>query len=176
MDDLIKDLNMVLATRSALNTKRQKIELSNIITSITDTLENQIKETNCTFKINISADAQVFYTIKSYLESILLNLLSNAIKYKSPNRDPEILLNAEKVEDNIIITISDNGSGIDLAAHGNYVFGLYRRFHTEQEGKGLGLHMAKTQVEALGGKISIESSLNVGTKFKISIPINFNNL
>lgn len=176
MDDLIKDLNLVLATRSALNTKRQKIDLTIIINSITDTLENQIKETNCVINVNVSDDARQFYTIKSYLESIILNLVSNAIKYKSSNRDPEISIIAKKDFDNINITIFDNGSGIDMEVHGKYVFGLYRRFHTDQEGKGLGLHMTKTQVEALGGKISIESKPNVGTKFIITIPINFNNI
>ena len=46
------------------------------------------------------------------------------------------------------------------------MFGLYKRFHTEVEGRGMGLFMVKTQVETLGGKISISSKVNVGTEFK----------
>jgi chemotaxis protein histidine kinase CheA len=51
------------------------------------------------------------------------------------------------------------------------VFGLYRRFHTHTEGKGLGLFMTKIQVETLGGKISVSSELNKGTEFKIELDI-----
>ena len=57
--------------------------------------------------------------------------------------------------------------GIDLQKRGDQVFGLYKRFHTNIEGKGMGLFMVKTQVETLGGKISIQSEVNKGTEFKI---------
>ena len=57
--------------------------------------------------------------------------------------------------------------GIDLKAKGDKVFGLYKRFHSHDEGKGMGMFMVKTQVESLGGKINIESELNRGTIFKI---------
>jgi signal transduction histidine kinase len=61
--------------------------------------------------------------------------------------------------------------GIDLQKRGEQVFGLYRRFHTNIEGKGMGLFMVKTQVETLGGKISIQSGVNKGTEFKIEFDI-----
>ena len=47
------------------------------------------------------------------------------------------------------------------------MFGLYKRFHSEIEGKGLGLYMVKTQVETLGGTISVKSQVNIGTEFRI---------
>jgi signal transduction histidine kinase len=56
-----------------------------------------------------------------------------------------------------------------LNRNGGKVFGLYERFHAHVEGKGIGLFMVKTQVEAIGGKISIESEPNKGTEFKIII-------
>jgi signal transduction histidine kinase len=71
----------------------------------------------------------------------------------------------------LIIIFKDNGSGIDLAKDGNQVFGLYKRFHENKEGKGMGLFMVKTQVETLGGKIEINSAINKGTEFTIE----FNN-
>jgi signal transduction histidine kinase len=63
--------------------------------------------------------------------------------------------------------ISDNGLGIDLALHQNNIFNLYKRFHTHVDGKGMGLYLVKTQVTALGGKIEVESKVNVGTTFKV---------
>ena len=61
--------------------------------------------------------------------------------------------------------------GIDLKETGEQVFGLYKRFHTDIEGKGMGLFMVKTQVETLGGKISVKSDVNKGTEFKIEFEI-----
>ena len=59
----------------------------------------------------------------------------------------------------------DNGKGIDLQKNGHNLFGLYKRFDTTVEGKGMGLFMVKTQVEALGGTIRIDSKLGEGTEF-----------
>ena len=61
--------------------------------------------------------------------------------------------------------------GIDLKKSGDQIFGLYRRFHKNTEGKGLGLFMVKTQVEALNGKINLQSKENAGTTFKIEFDI-----
>ena len=56
---------------------------------------------------------------------------------------------------------------MDLEKQSDQVFGLYKRFHTHVEGKGLGLFMVKAQVEKLGGKISVKSEVNKGAEFKI---------
>ena len=66
----------------------------------------------------------------------------------------------------------DNGLGIDLKKKGDQIFGLYKRFHSDRaEGKGMGLYMVKTQVETMGGSISIKSEVNKGTEFKIEFSI-----
>jgi signal transduction histidine kinase len=53
----------------------------------------------------------------------------------------------------------------------NRLFTLYQRFHSHVEGKGLGLYLVKSQLEALGGSLAVESEENKGTTFVISIPI-----
>ena len=58
-----------------------------------------------------------------------------------------------------------------MKKRGDQVFGLYKRFHDHTEGKGMGLFMVKTQVETLGGKISVESEVNKGTRFIIQFPL-----
>ncbi|MCX6295044.1 MAG: ATP-binding protein [Bacteroidetes bacterium] len=108
--------------------------------------------------------------MKSYIESIFYNLISNAIKYRSNEGKHHIVISTKKEKNIFHFTISDNGKGIDLEKNGKYIFGLYKRFHSEVEGKGLGLHMVKTQVEALGGHISVESEVEKGTTFKITLP------
>lgn len=87
-----------------------------------------------------------------------------------------ILIQSFKKDGKIVLEFTDNGSGIDLEKHQSSLFGLYKRFHQNIEGKGMGLYMVKSQVESLGGKISVTSNLNVGTTFRIEFTSSENNL
>jgi len=169
MDDLVKDLNEMLAIRSLISTKKEIVNIKNVIDSIFHSIEKQRVESNALIKIDIKKEANEIKTIKSYFESILYNLISNAVKYKSPLRQLELSIIIKKENDTFKIIISDNGIGIDLVQNGKDIFGLYKRFNVEQEGKGLGLYMVKKQIEAINGEIKIESELNKGTTFLITI-------
>ena len=169
MDDLVKDLNEMLAIRSLISSKKEIVNIENVIDSIFHSIEKQRVESNAIINVDIKKDAIKILTIKSYFESILYNLLSNAIKYKSPLRQLELSIIIKKENDKFKIKISDNGIGIDLVQNGKDIFGLYKRFNVEQEGKGLGLYMVKKQIEAINGEIKIESELNKGTTFLITI-------
>lgn len=172
MDELIKDLSVILATRSSLNTKKELVSIPLLIQSISSTLENELKDSGSTLELQIEEDAKELLTVKSYVESILYNMISNSIKYKSRNAKPQIVVVAKKENDQLALTVSDNGIGIDLNRYKDQLFGLYKRFNTEVEGKGLGLHMIKTQVETLGGSVAVESELGKGTSFVITLPLN----
>jgi PAS domain S-box-containing protein len=167
IDTLIKDLNDVLTARSPLNEKREEFLLTEIIQGVCHNLEQQINHSNALINVDISDDANELTSIKSYVQSIIYNLVSNAIKYKSEKRNPDLSIKAWKETNHTHIEVSDNGMGIDLDQYGSQMFGLYKRFTTQNEGKGLGLHMTKAQVESLGGSISVESELGKGTTFKI---------
>ena len=99
------------------------------------------------------------------MESVFQNLISNAIKYKANNRTPEIIIRTVQLENDIEMRISDNGLGIDMKQHGDKLFGLHKIFHGHKEARGVGLFLVKTQVEALGGSIHVESKVNKGTTF-----------
>jgi signal transduction histidine kinase len=58
--------------------------------------------------------------------------------------------------------------GIDLVRHRDNIFGLYQRFHSNADGKGLGLFIVKSQVTALGGSIDVTSEIDKGTSFIIT--------
>ena len=111
-----------------------------------------------------------YYTIKSYLHSIFYNLIVNSIKYRSPVRRPIIGISSSKREGKIFLIFKDNGSGFNLEKTAGQIFGLYKRFHSHIEGKGMGLFMVKTQVEVLGGKIKVKSRPDFGTEFEIELP------
>jgi signal transduction histidine kinase len=133
---------------------------------VRSSISNMIKKTQVTF-ISDFSEVNDIYSIKSYVYSIFLNLISNSIKYRRPEQKPVIMITSSKVKDQIEISFKDNGMGIDLEKNGRNLFGLYKRFHYDIEGKGMGLYMVKAQVESLGGTISANSELNKGTEFII---------
>lgn len=104
---------------------------------------------------------------RAYLESILLNLCANAIRYAHPDRFPEIVFGWSEVDHNKVLSVADNGLGIDLQRHSQALFGLYKTFHQHVDGGGLGLYITKFQVEAMGGQIHVESEVDRGTTFYI---------
>jgi signal transduction histidine kinase len=101
------------------------------------------------------------------LESIFLNLLTNAIKYRSENKQLRVTISSKVVDNDLILTFKDNGIGIDLVRNRDKIFGLYQRFHNHPDSKGLGLYLVKSQVEAMGGTINVESTVGKGTTFII---------
>jgi signal transduction histidine kinase len=105
--------------------------------------------------------------ISEYLESILLNLITNAIRYRQKGRKPVIFIQTYQENGSNFLEVSDNGMGIDLDQYGDKMFGMYKTFHRHPEAKGIGLFITKNQVEAMGGNISVTSTVNIGTTFKI---------
>jgi light-regulated signal transduction histidine kinase (bacteriophytochrome) len=100
------------------------------------------------------------------MESILLNLLSNSIRYRAPDRIAQIHFRTEIINNEILLIATDNGLGIDLKKYRHKLFGLNNTFHRHPDSKGVGLFMTKTQIEAVGGSVTVESEVNKGTNFK----------
>ncbi|MDT0688289.1 PAS domain-containing protein [Salegentibacter sp. F188] len=165
LDHVIKDLNDILQVKVDLNAKKESVNLQSLV----NTVESSIKNLMQLEQVQILTDFCVpeVKTIQSYLYSIFYNLIANSIKYRQPGLPPKIKIKSEKRDNSLIITFIDNGLGIDLSTKKDQVFGLYKRFHQHVEGKGMGLFMVKTQVEMLGGKITIDSEVNKGTIFEI---------
>ena len=174
LDGVIKDLNNILQLKREISEKKEIVKFSDIINNINVSIVNLIEKEEVTFVLDFTAVEEI-ETIKSYLHSIFYNLISNSIKYRRQDVKPVIEIKSNFVEDKLEITYKDNGLGIDLEKKGDLVFGLYKRFHTHAEGKGIGLFMVKTQVETLGGTISIKSEIDKGTEFKIKFEMEKNN-
>ncbi|WP_460880727.1 ATP-binding protein [Pontibacter rugosus] len=75
------------------------------------------------------------------------------MKFRKPDQKLNICIKTFSVNNYLCLSIQDNGLGIDLEKQNGKVFGLYKRFHHKIEGKGIGLHLVKTQAELLGGKL-----------------------
>lgn len=117
--------------------------------------------------INLVSDELYVNYNPAYLESILLNLISNAIRYRNPKLNPIITIQSLMEDGHTILQISDNGIGIDLKKNGDKIFGMYKTFSNNPNSRGIGLFITKNQIDAMGGKISVESELNKGSIFKI---------
>ena len=168
LDGVIRDLNKIVELRNNLFQIKEKIEIKVELDDIWLILDSSIKQ--CNGKLVMNINAPVTYGVRSYFHSILYNLISNAIKYRHSDRDLIVEISTSKVDGECVVEIKDNGIGIDLEKHGDKMFGMYKRFHTHLEGKGLGLFLTKQQIEAMGGSIEVSSELNVGTTFKVSFP------
>jgi len=167
LDEVIRDLNDILKIRQKVDESKQLINFTKFASDIQLSIEKMIENENAVILWNFT-EVEEIVTIKSYLHSIFFNLISNSLKYRQPNVPPMIKITSRKINGKTILIFEDNGIGIDLSTVGEHVFGLYKRFHTDKaDGKGMGLYMVKTQVESMGGKISISSEVNVGTQFRI---------
>lgn len=165
LDEVIVDLNYILQTRREINEKKEMVSFSELVSDIKTSISGIIEKENITISTHFGVDR--FFTLKSYLYSIFFNLIYNSIKYRNPSVPTVIDVQSRRINNKIVLEFRDNGLGIDLNAHGKTIFGLYKKFHKHIEGKGMGLYMVKTQVEILGGKISIASEVNKGTTFII---------
>jgi light-regulated signal transduction histidine kinase (bacteriophytochrome) len=166
LDGVVKDMNTILDFRKNSESHLTLVELDNEVLKIRIMLDREITNAHAVITTDF-ARVESIRTVKPYLESILYNLISNAIKYRAEERSPTIYIKTERIENEICLSVADNGLGIDLAAFRDKLFTLYSRFHIHLEGKGLGLYLVKTQITALGGRIEIESEVNKGSTFKV---------
>ncbi len=169
LDEVIKDLNQILQIKSNASEHTELVTFEEVIADVCLSINDQIKNEHVRIVANFS-EAPEMTCIKSYLHSIFFNLISNSIKYRHPERTSVISIESQITKDKLTIVYRDNGLGIDLNKWGKDVFGLYRKFHSNADGKGMGLYMIKTHVETMGGKIYLDSEVNKGVIFTIEYP------
>jgi PAS domain S-box-containing protein len=164
--ETLENLNEVVTLSTNTQAKKESVNLRSKIASIQENLSN-LTDTN---KLNIINDVSkdiYIQIVPAYLDSILMNFITNGVKYKHPDRQPILKFNTEKKGGYTLLNIEDNGLGIDLEKYGSKLFGMYNTFHTNKDSIGIGLYITKNQVEAMRGKIEVESKLGKGTKFKV---------
>jgi signal transduction histidine kinase len=96
-------------------------------------------------------------------------LISNSIKFRKENTAPIIEIKSLSNESFNYLIFKDNSAGIDLSRHSDNIFHPFKRFATHVPGKGLGLYLVKSQIEAMQGEIRIESEEGEGTSFSIRL-------
>ena len=168
LDETITNLNEILTIHGNFNKPKESRNLKIQTSKTLEILSGSILQKNIHI-YNEVEDYVVVDVIPSYLESILLNVISNSIKYYDPSEPyPFIKITTKRVDGyTAVLSVFDNGLGIDLKKNANKIFGMYKTFHQNDDARGLGLFITKNQIEAMGGKIDLESELGVGTTFNI---------
>jgi PAS domain S-box-containing protein len=171
LNETINDLVKVVIIKDNTSIQKEKVLIKEIFENVFSQLSFLISLNKPILKIDLE-EVTILNINKSYLESIFLNLLTNAIKYKEPSRQLKVTISSKVVDNNLILTFKDNGIGIDMERNKDKIFGLYQRFHNHPDSKGLGLYLVKSQVEAMGGNITVVSTVGKGTTFTITFKNN----
>lgn len=146
----------------------EKIELKDCLKRTLDGLNVEISKSEAIIEHDFSEVPVIFYPPK-YLFSIFHNLVSNSLKYQSPKRKPHIRLATKAHGDKVILSVKDNGLGIDLVKHRDNLFKIGKVFHRHPNSNGFGLFMTKTQIEAMGGDMWAESIPDEGSTFYVEL-------
>jgi signal transduction histidine kinase len=170
LDGIVCDLSVILEVKDNQELPTENIELPQLVKQAEKLLVTDIK--NSGLQTHFMGEVTSVVGVKAYLESIFYNLLSNAIKYASIDRPPVVRITGARQNNSnhVVISFTDNGMGIPSKDH-EKIFQPYKRLSAKGSGKGLGLYLVKTQVEAMGGQVSVSSQEGEGTTFTIQLPM-----
>ncbi|MEO9870787.1 GAF domain-containing sensor histidine kinase [Ekhidna sp.] len=150
--------------------KRSECKISRLLNRLIVALSEVISENEIDIENRIPDDL-VINVFPGYLDNVFYQLLTNCIKYGVNDESKKIVIKSKNYKNRTVISFVDYGKGIDLSRYGDRIFEVGSRFHTESGMEnGLGLFVAKKQIESLGGDIELHSELNKGTTVKIIFP------
>lgn len=172
LDETVANLNQI-ASKINYSSHDHTYEMCNfgdVLNKIIELKQPTIIQKNA--KVTTHFEVKEIKTQRVTLYSIIDQLLDNALMFSSPERSPFIQIKTYYDQNNIVFSIQDNGLGMDLDKVKPQLFMFNKIFHRGFDTKGIGLNIAKYQVESLGGKIDVTSTLGEGTTFFVKFPNN----
>ncbi|MES2731288.1 MAG: PAS domain-containing protein [Bacteroidota bacterium] len=166
----IQDIAEISKVQKGLEEAYEVLYFASVLDEVKIDIANLIAQAGATITTDFKVK-EIGYSHKN-LRSILYNLLSNALKYRSPDRPVVVQLATYWQEGNIILTVQDNGLGLNAQQQAK-LFTMFKRLHTHVEGTGIGLYMIKRIIENNGGRIFVTSESQVGTTFTINFKPTF---
>ncbi|MGB0918306.1 MAG: sensor histidine kinase [Flavobacteriales bacterium] len=161
----LDDVSEVLSSTSqAINP--QVVVFEEILDDVQIELRELIEESKTKITWDFSEIDRVVYPV-NHVHNIVLNLVSNAIRYRDPNKINEVSIRTKIIDGSVLLSVKDNGLGIDLERHGNSIFKLYKTFHSNPASKGVGLFLIKNQLSSLQGDVQVKSEVGEGSKFTV---------
>ena len=164
MHKLIKELTDVRKDEYKYKAGEELLSFEHILEDVRLTLSDNIITAKAIIKSEINISEITFSRRK--LRTIIFNLINNAIKFKGKDRPPTIIVTTYKENDFIVISVKDNGIGINESKFDS-IFSKYYRLENDIEGSGIGLYLVKEIVNNAGGKILVKSQLGEGTEFQV---------
>ncbi len=164
MQTVINELTDAGKQKHKYKTQEELLSFENILEDVRLTLSSNIRDSGAKIisEVNVS---EILYSRRK-LRSIIYNLVNNAIKFQSADRVPEIVITTNKVKNFVVISVKDNGIGIEKSKQED-IFKKYGRIETDVEGSGIGLYLVKEIVSGSKGKITLKSKLGKGSEFKV---------
>lgn len=153
--------------------KKEDVDIHEIISEAVNNIHLQVEKKGGRINKRLMAETNILFVDPVHISNVMFNLLDNANKYSTES--PVIEISTENSYSGLLISVKDNGPGISKSNQKKIFEKLYRiptgNLHNVK-GFGLGLSYVKAIVEQHGGKITLESELNKGTKFIIFLPLN----
>jgi len=167
-------LQLAVIDRGTYSLNYEAFDLHHTIQKVADSFQLLVKERNGSLKMSLVATNHLVYADGMHIENVISNLLDNANKY-SPDI-PEITISTFNRNDHIVVAVEDKGIGIN-PDNQKHIFRKMFRVHTgnlhDVKGFGLGLYYVKSLVEAHNGSVNLHSEPGRGSRFEISLPLDF---
>ena len=165
-------LRMAQLDKGEYETNKEETDIHELITNSVHSLYLEHCSKPVDFKFSFKAEKHVLNTDIMHMGNVIKNLVENAYKYSSDS--PKIEISTVNADGGIVISVKDNGIGID-SAYQQYIFDKFYRVPTGDvhnvKGFGIGLYYVKVIVNAHGGCINVKSEIEKGSKFDIFLPI-----
>jgi two-component system OmpR family sensor kinase/two-component system sensor histidine kinase BaeS len=168
---LVEDLlTLSLAEAGQLPMQWEQVNVQDLLADVATSFSGQAEAAgvDLSFKVSGEAEGMQINGDAGRLDQVLSNLVANALDHTQSGG--EILMRAARHQDGVMIKVSDTGSGIPAEDLPHIFERFWRGESRRQAGSGLGLAIAKHLVQAHGGEISVESLLEEGTTFTITLP------
>ena len=169
MDRLINSI-LELSRQGRRTLAPEKLDMNDVVDGIVASLHQRTEDAGAQIIVRPVPDLE---SDRIAVEQILSNLVENALKYLSPKRAGEVVIEGSRDANRVHIDVIDNGRGIDPSDH-QRIFELFRRAGTQdQAGEGIGLANVRALAYRLGGTVEVDSQLDEGARFRLSLPEKF---
>jgi two-component system, OmpR family, phosphate regulon sensor histidine kinase PhoR len=164
-------LEAALSERKQIMLSREDVDVNALIPKAISFLQPLIEERQALVEFTPGTEPLRIHADGAYMQQVVINLLDNGLKYAS---NPKIKIEAARTGNTCIISVQDNGIGIEKKHHKD----IFRKFYRVPTGNvhnvkgfGIGLNFAKKVVDAHQGKIEVESTPGIGSTFSIHMPL-----
>lgn len=148
------------------NSKAREIDLDKMVQHMVEASRQNYQSVDINWQLDLEPGLRLYYP-EPYIRSLLHNLLDNAIKYRSLDHSVTVQIKTKRTgQDETLISVTDNGIGIDMNRYGHLLFQPFKRLTAERPGTGIGLSIVNNAIRRNGGRIEVSSKLGEGAEFR----------